>query len=54
MIFVVCLDMATNECSVNNGGCDHLCLPRSHLHIAKTCVCGVGFRMDSSLKCAGK
>ena len=40
---------SSHPCTLNNGGCDHLCLPSekgSHV-----CACSIGFRKESDVHC---
>ncbi|XP_059178824.1 low-density lipoprotein receptor-related protein 2-like isoform X2 [Physella acuta] len=41
----------TNACSVNNGGCQHLCLPKSSGSI---CACSTGFKLKDDGTCAAE
>uniref|UniRef100_A0A8D8XPZ3 Low-density lipoprotein receptor-related protein 2 n=1 Tax=Cacopsylla melanoneura TaxID=428564 RepID=A0A8D8XPZ3_9HEMI len=36
---------SNHPCLINNGGCEHLCIPKNHLGF--TCSCAVGFKKDS-------
>ncbi|KAI5717758.1 hypothetical protein M8J77_010754 [Diaphorina citri] len=36
---------SNHPCLINNGGCEHLCIPKNHL--GYTCSCAVGFKKDS-------
>ncbi|CAG5126006.1 unnamed protein product, partial [Candidula unifasciata] len=41
----------TNACSTNNGGCEHLCLPKSSGH---TCACSIGYEQKDDGSCKNK
>uniref|UniRef100_A0A2C9KAN0 EGF-like domain-containing protein n=1 Tax=Biomphalaria glabrata TaxID=6526 RepID=A0A2C9KAN0_BIOGL len=41
----------TNACSVNNGDCPHLCLPKS---LSRTCACSIGFEQKEDGSCAAE
>lgn len=43
--------LASNGCSVNNGGCEQLCLPRGPLLNRKICACSTGNEPVSENKC---
>ncbi|KAK7113108.1 hypothetical protein V1264_012457 [Littorina saxatilis] len=42
------LDPRANGCSVNNGGCDQLCLPKGAVQ-RKTCDCSVGYKFTNNI-----
>ena len=44
------ISCATGACGVDNGGCDHLCLP--NMNGAYSCACGTGFTLaDNGRTC---
>lgn len=45
-----------HPCSVNNGGCEHICIPFYKLGVPMAkCKCQVGFKLQpQGRKCAGK
>lgn len=46
MFVMYIISSASNHpCLINNGGCEHLCIPKNHLGF--TCACAVGFKKDS-------
>lgn len=38
-----------HPCQTNNGGCEHICVPKEGG--SKTCICGIGYRKDDELSC---
>ncbi len=41
----------SNPCRVNNGGCQHICLPSSRSASGVQCRCGDGFELQSDSSC---
>ena len=51
-VLVVVSGIQENGCSVNNGGCEQLCLPSGSIR-RKTCACSVGYELSDN-KCVGQ
>jgi len=47
-LFAICTD--TNECALNNGGCDHNCINTEGSY---TCTCNPGYDLVNGTQCIG-